>query len=752
MKNPKYLTVNLSSFRPTTADYELLEKGLSFIPTRKVLPLSMVMANQSRLIRSIKLRAYFHDESNAAESNKKTFTLTSNWVPPDDQLDSRTHDLVDKIKRCTNETLKPFQKIAQRDSPYEIDDPLFRLRDKNNLSKEEAQSLAKLRNDKNILIKPSDKGGATVIMNKTNYVSEAERQLNNDKYYRRLDKPIFTENIPKIKKILTDMLSREYITKKQFKYLSGPPEVRERIFYLLPKIHKKPETWPQPGTMPEGRPIVSDVNSETYRISEYIDSYINPLAVKHETYVKNTYDFVDKLKKFTLNDNCLLVTGDVTALYTNMHIDRSIDCVRKSFADNPNGARPDTHILELLEVSMRYNDFEFNGKHYLQIMGTAMGKRFAPALANLYLLDFDKTAKYNFRIKPLAFFRYLDDIFFLWPGDVNSLREYELFLNAIIPDIKVTLEHNNEAINFLDVTIYKHNNDLRTRIYFKPTDTHQLLHKSSFHPRHTFKGLLKSQFIRFKRLSSTKTDYDNTSKILCAFLKNRGYNHREMRDIKNDVWYNYREKSVVEMDDKTSLLPIITDYCSIGEQLGRNYRSLLTNKDNKLENIVVAYKNSKNLRQILVRSKLESDTMGAFRACTRATCKTCRIHAYDTTTINSTSYNKQISIHDNITCGSSNLVYLITCRRCRIQYVGETGRPLHDRVTDHRSAIKLKRNTPIGVHFNLPNHSALDLKVVGLELIKTKSADSEKLRKSREKSWQISLGTIFPKGLNGLAV
>jgi len=38
--------------------------------------------------------------------------------------------------------------------------------------------------------------------------------------------------------------------------------------------------------------------------------------------------------------------------------------------------------------------------------------------------------------------------------------------------------------------------------FFKPTDTHQLLHGSSYHPKHTTKGILKSQILRFKRISS----------------------------------------------------------------------------------------------------------------------------------------------------------------------------------------------------------------------------------------------------------
>jgi len=52
------------------------------------------------------------------------------------------------------------------------------------------------------------------------------------------------------------------------------------------------------------------------------------------------------------------------------------------------------------------------------------------------------------------------------------------------------------------------------KIFFKNTDTHQLLHASSHHPKHTTKGILKSQFIRFKRISSIRFDYDKSCSIL----------------------------------------------------------------------------------------------------------------------------------------------------------------------------------------------------------------------------------------------
>ena len=33
----------------------------------------------------------------------------------------------------------------------------------------------------------------------------------------------------------------------------------------------------------------------------------------------------------------------------------------------------------------------------------------------------------------------------------------------------------------------------------------------------------------------------------------------------------------------------------------------------------------------------------------------------------------------NISCHTSNLIHLLTCRNCSIQYVGETSLPLHKR-------------------------------------------------------------------------
>ena len=483
--NKTVLTVNLSSVQFSDTDILLLDKGLTFVPVPKTLPISSVLESRDRLIRSIKLRAFFSKSSKPLDQKTRLFQDKSNWTPSLALLPDEIVSTIKHIDNSTVELIRNNRKVVRNNECY------LKLKDKSNITLEEFNSINKFRNNRNIIIKSADKGGATVVMDLDNYIYEANRQLNDSKYYKILEQPIFYDNIPKIRSILLSMRNQGYINSKQLEYLSGPLKPRHRIFYLLPKIHKDRNKWTIPEKMPEGRPIVSDVESESYRVSQLLDHCLTPLATKHTTYLKNTYDFIDKIRHKIVDEHCFIVTGDVSALYTNMMHDRTIACVKEIFEKYPDPARPDKHLIDLLNVTLKNNDFQFNGKHYLQTCGTPMGKVYAPALANIYMLEFDEKAMTGFRIKPYLFFRYLDDVFFIWIGSKSELLEYENYLNSLIPGIKITLEYNELSANFLDTTVYKKtiNNitTLQTRVYFKPTDTHQLLHVHSFHPKHTCK-------------------------------------------------------------------------------------------------------------------------------------------------------------------------------------------------------------------------------------------------------------------------
>ena len=104
-------------------------------------------------------------------------------------------------------------------------------------------------------------------------------------------------------------------------------------------------------------------------------------------------------------------------------------------------------------------------------------------------------------------------------------------LNTHSPAIRLSTRIEKNSIDFLDVTVFKgpktnETGILDTKVFFKPTDTHQLLNKSSFHPKHTFVGIIKSQITRFYRICSQITDFETSCAVSFKALRKRGYSKR----------------------------------------------------------------------------------------------------------------------------------------------------------------------------------------------------------------------------------
>ena len=66
---------------------------------------------------------------------------------------------------------------------------------------------------------------------------------------------------------------------------------------------------------------------------------------------------------------------------------------------------------------------------------------------------------------------------------------------------------------------------------------------------------------------------------------------------------------------------------------------------------------------------------------------------------------RKYHIRSNITCNTKNLVYLISCKKCGLQYVGDTENTLHMRMKRHRSDIKTRKTEkPVAAHIFQPDH------------------------------------------------
>lgn len=514
--------VNLSQkFKPSNTQLNLLEKGLTFVPTIDIhknqkFQFQLDLQNYHR---KLKLASYFKD----SDKNKPNpFIPKSNWNPPSNQIPNEIHELIKNY-------LKDFKKH------YKV------LREKPNLTKGEVKALRELYHNKSIVIKTADKGSAVVILSREQYTTEALRQLNNKKYYKKLNAPIYPQTIPLIKKIIQTLHDKKYINKKQKLYLQGDGNFRERRFYILPKIHKDPEKWFPPFKIPPGRPIVSDCNSETYRTAEFIEYYLNPLSTRHPSYIKDTYHFIQLITNLKIPNNSFLFTIDVDSLYTNIDTQSGIAATKKIFSKYPDKKRPDKEILELLYINLTRNDFMFDSTFYLQTKGTAMGKKFAPSYANIFMACWEEEALTTCPKKPLHFLRYLDDIWGIWTHSKKDFEQFINILNSFDSSIQLKYSINEHSIDFLDTTTYKGptftaNQTLDIKVFFKKTDTHSLLFKTSFHPRHTYKGLIKSQFLRFHRICTQESDFWDVVRILVKALRKRGSSRTFLRHcLKNFI-------------------------------------------------------------------------------------------------------------------------------------------------------------------------------------------------------------------------
>ena len=101
----------------------------------------------------------------------------------------------------------------------------------------------------------------------------------------------------------------------------------------------------------------------------------------------------------------------------------------------------------------------------------------------------------------------------------------------------------------------------------------------------------------------------------------------------------------------------------------------------------------------------------------------------------------------NVTCNSSNLIYMIECTICKIQYVEQTKNKILVRMNQHYSFIKkryLATSIPILLRDSTP------IKIYILILIRGDSdlIESSEQRNKWENYWMVRLYSYISKGLN----
>ena len=490
---------------------------------------------------------------------------------------------------------------------------------------------------------------------------------------------------------------------------------------------------------------MSSNRAPTERISAFVDLLLKPLVVKSPSYIKDTKHFLRQLLDLPpLPPDALLFTMDVVGLYNNIPHEDGMTACRELLDCRPSKVPPTGDIINLIKLVLTSNAFQYRAHFYLQRHGTAMGTRMAPSYANAFMARLEKTildtAPDNKR--PELYKRFLDDIFGVWLHGEAALLEFIAHANSAHPDITFTYKYGR-SVDFLDTVVTLSGSTLVTDLFMKATDTHQYLLPSSNHPLHVHRNLPYSLGVRLLAIVSDRTTLVLRLEELARFLVGRDYHPALIAEQFQRVLLRSRT-DVLESSKKESnedRVPLVCTWSSRLPPLRPLISSAfpLLQANDRLRQIfqqpLISFRRPRNLRDLLVHTRPAIEDLHSRGAdapigshpCRSSRCKTCAL-IHNITKINLGSECHEIRGHFN--CATANVIYLITCANplCCAAYVGETGCPLRQRMTNHRHTIKHRVDTPVAEHFSAQTHT------MRVSVIQAASADVLQ-RRIREKSW-----------------
>ncbi|XP_073505335.1 uncharacterized protein [Phyllobates terribilis] len=322
------LVVNISSKTLSVAQTSVLQKGLTFSPTHKYNTFQLDMELQ-RFYRTLCLKTHFANNSPINISLDPSARITAQSLGLKPKSTYRPPRGTPAV-----ETFISFIDNAFQDLKNNID--RGKLHHHNNLTPLDRQALHSLQEDKDLIIKPADKWGAIVIMDKCNYITEIFRQLQDESTYRKLPRDPTSQIQQEIASVLQRFLLAGIIDTKTCDFLTNKHPIIP-IFYILPKIHKNL-------TKPPGRPIVASTDSVLAPLSIFLEKILTPLTQKSPSYLLDTGAFLNVLTEIhQIPSEALLVTFDVSSLYTSIPYVDGIRTVEAMLRD----AQLDPAVIEL---------------------------------------------------------------------------------------------------------------------------------------------------------------------------------------------------------------------------------------------------------------------------------------------------------------------------------------------------------------------------------------------------------------------
>ncbi|KAJ8051119.1 hypothetical protein HOLleu_04569 [Holothuria leucospilota] len=590
-------------------------------------------------------------------------------------------------------------------------------------------------------------------MDRNLYVSECERQLHDQTVYS----PLVENPIPFIESNLTSLLHSLYndgvITENMYRFAS-PTDSKPARFYLLPKIHKS--------GVP-GRPVVSCCGTATEGASELVDHFLKPLLPVIPTYIRDSYDFLDKLCAYgSIGPNTLLVTIDVVALYPSIPHIQGLEALRDFLSEHGWPVRKVDGICSLAKLVLENNVLELDNKLFRQVSGTAIGTKFAPSYANIFMHIFERSFFDKCALQPSVVFRFIDDYFLLWDHGLECLNHFIDLLNAECTSLRFIHTSSSVSVDFLDVIITKNPDfSISTDLFVKNTDTHQYLHNSSCHPHHIKRSIAFSQALRIKRICSDPLRARERCRELCHWLIRRGFSKCKVMAHISKALRPPPRRETPHIPVDTRKIPLVLTYHTGLPDIGailRKFKPVLlpspVTQKLSLQHIL-SFRQPPNFRSRLVLARLSGPRPASAREslkpspspCGEKRCNLCSCFNTNTFSSSKVTGNRFTCVNAGASCKTRWCIYVISCDSCGCHYTGCTNN-LRLRMNNHKSALEDSRSgklTQTNCHLLYSYLSACESSL-SFQIVQV--FQEWTLQREAKRDWIYRLDTLAPRGLN----
>ena len=289
----------------------------------------------------------------------------------------------------------------------------------------------------------------------------------------------------------------------------------------------------------------------------------------------------------------------------------------------------------------------------------------------------------------------------------------------------------------------------------------------SAHPPGCKKGAF-SQFLRLRRNCTDIINYDTHSIRLAEAYVTRGYNAAEIARSRKKVRRLPRHTLLAEKTKDTTddalvcTIPYNLHNVDVKRIIADNW--FLLSEAPHLENLFInnpifGFSRPKNFKDTLCKAAIRypesSTTREAISSiydsdpCSRQNCTWCpkiNTHRRIKSTITKERHKKLL--HELTDCETSCIIYLITCKDCHKQYVGETKRSFRTRLSEHDRDVRLQKDTNVARHFNTHGHDWPNSRLDIIEHLKGDPDLKTPMRLKRETYWIATLRSISPFGIN----